>query len=402
MAKPTPSPEQIAVLQAEKAKAESTAALFAAQDAAKAAREAELNVLDSAFKDLFDWYNDAVIGKYDAEKRAINGIFVTAPIVESDLTDCANLIGRLLPTPPSTAPVRIAEFDGGNTSTDPLNELQHIADQALVEGYLVNGFTPQPSINATTVTASAVTASSTTLNVSDPTTSITFAIGQYFIVENGSDAAVLRVTSATPGMGGPPFTYTLGVEVIVPPSGTISSGSDVVVFNGFTNPERTNKAATLPYLQPVMDALIAMLEARLNDRKARIVEMNAALAANEDSTPAAVADIAAQTTENDDTVTFIDNYLVTTDISNAGLASLSGERGTRTTNLNTRVSQINSAYTGGDENYYDARYTQASNRADTSRGTLRQAIVANQSRATSAQYAAGATASASTYGSLLP
>jgi len=404
MAKPTPSPQQIEVLQAEKAKAEATAALFTAQDAAKAAREAELNVLDSAFKDLFDWYNDKVIVKYDTEKKAINGVFQATPIVEADLTACANLSGRLLPTPPATAPVRIAEFDGGNTSTSVVNELQHITDQAVIEDYLVNGFSPTPTFNpATAETDSALTPASTTLDVTDPTNVMSFAIGQFLVIKGLSEIAVIKITSVTPGVGvPPPYDFTLGFTYIVAPVGTIAIGAELDNFTGFTNPERTTKTASDADFQPLMDYLIAQLQLHLNNRKARIVEMNAALSTNEDPTPAAITNIANQTTANNNTTTFINNYLVTTDISDTGLSSLSTERGTRTTNLNGRVTQINAAYTGGQENFYDARYTQASNRADTSRGTLRQAIVANQSRATSAQYAAGATASAATYGSILP
>jgi hypothetical protein len=401
MAKPVASPSQVAAIQstvtdqtAQQSAMTETAGL---QDAviAKAA------LVDQAFKDLFDWYNGAIIAKYDAEKKAINGIFVTTPVVEADILNVAANppSGRLIPSPPTTNIVRIAEFDGGGTSSTLLNELQHITDQASIESGLSTGFSPQPTLNLTSQTASSLTGVSTTLDVTD-TASMTFTIGDYFVVKSITDSAVVKVTSVTPTGTPPPYTFTLGIQVIVPPTGTLVSASDLITFSGFTNGERTTKTASLAYLQNVMDGLIVQLTAHLNARKARIVEQVAALGANED--PDAVAAISAATTAANNASAFITSYLISTDISNTGLGSLSSERGSRTTQLNSRVTAINTAYTGQTENYYNQRYDTANNRGNTQRGTLRAKSNAQGVKDNMLALASSLTGSINALNSILP
>lgn len=376
MAKPVPSPAEQAAIQSQVADLNNQATSLTESANAQNGIIAKNQLIDDSFKHLFAWYNDSVIGKYDAERKAINGTFVTSPIVEADILAAAQNppAGRLIPTPPATALVRINEFDAaGYTGSTTLNELQHLLDEEPWITYLMSGVSGTlPTVTATTLTASALTSSSTTLDVTDAAGPASFSIGDVILVhDGGTNAAVAQVTSVTPGVGvPPPYTFTLGIMLKIPPVGTIVTGSKVLAgFTGFTNPERIAKVATDPNKQPLMDYCILQLQNALNARLPRITDQLTALNANED--PDGVANIT--TAKNNATAaqTFVTNYLVTTDISNTGLGSLLTERTSRTAYLNTRVSQILAAYTMQTENYYDQRYNTANNRGDTSRGTLR-------------------------------
>src|SRR4051812_21582141 len=113
---------EIAQLKKDKARAESASATYTAGVAAQLAKAAELAVTDGAFKKFFDYYNTSIIGKYDAERQAINGQYIAAPITESDLVDCSTLVSnRITPTLPTTDIVRVAEFDGSPLITTTTN-----------------------------------------------------------------------------------------------------------------------------------------------------------------------------------------------------------------------------------------------------------------------------------------
>lgn len=377
MAKPTPTDDQQTAISAEVTRKTTQQQAFTTTAAGQDDEIARLGEVDQAFEDLFDYYNDDIIGKYDDERRAINGEFVISPITNTDIEAVASNppTGRLIPTPPATDIVRIDEFDAaGYTGLDGDNEQQHISDQAETEDILENGVSgTTPTLTATSLTNSALTSASVTLDMIDATGPMSFSIGDVFIVhDGGTDAAVVEVTGVTDNAGGdPPYDFSLDIIIRVPPTGTLAAGSDTEApFDGFTDGERDTKTASDSDLQPLMDSLIATLEGLLNDRLDRIAEQLAALAANDD--PDGTSEISTATTEANDTDTFITNYLVTTDISDTGLASLASERGTRTTFLTTRLSEISDAYTMQTEDYYEQRYQVANNRGNTQRGTLRE------------------------------
>lgn len=404
MPSPTLTPAEIAQLQAEKAKQENFRDAMDAAVPAKQARAAELAVADGAFKKFFDYYNDDIIGQYDAERKALNGQYIAAPITEADIVGPATLNGsvRTTPTTPVTDIIRVAQFDDSPLIVDNANESQHISDQADVEDTLVNGypsgggFTP-----ATAVTASALTPSSTTLDVNDPTNPLTIAVNDVFVVIDVGDLAIVKVTSVTDNMGGdPPYDFTYGIELIVPPSGTISAGASLDEFTGFTNGERSTKTASDPDFQPLMDYLIDQLELQINNRINRLDEQLTALAANQD--PDGVTDITNATTDVNTSKTFLTNYLLTTDISDTGLGTLATERGVRSPEITARVAQIVAAYTGQTENYFDRRYQVANDRANTARGTLRLQKATEQSVNELNNYASGAQDAIDAIDALLP
>jgi len=330
--------------------------------------------VDDAFKALFSYYNDSIIKKYDAERKALNGSFIANPIVEADIIAVGSnpISGRLAPTPPAVDIVRIPEFDGtAYTSIDPINEQQLILDQEDVENVLQNGYGPG-SYPVTLKTKTALTPTSTTLELEDPSSPISGIVtGTVFLVIGGGDLAVVKVLTATPVVSPPPPPYRLNltIELIVPPSGTIAAGANLYSFTGFTNSERTTKVASNPDFQPLMDYLISLLESKINDRISKLNAQLSAVTSNDD--PDAVAELASAASNINASSTFLTNYLLTTDISNTGLASLASERGIRSGQVTARLAEILAAYTGQTEDYYEQRYQIANNRGNTQRGTLR-------------------------------
>lgn len=400
---PTLSPEQIAQLQKEKAMQENIRDGMAAAVPAAQARADELQVADSAFKVFFDYYNDDIIGKYDAERKALDGQYIADPITEADVIGPASLDGavRTSPSTPVTDIIRVDEFDGGPLVSTNINETQHIADQAYIENVLVNGYGAPHFNPATAKTASILNSGSTSLQVTDPTNPLTIVANDVFLVTSGTDTAVVKVTSVTTPAGmTPPYNATYAIQVLAGPNAPIASGEDLDDFTGFTNTERTNKVTTDPLLQDFMDYLIDELEVRIVLRQARLAEQLSAISTNQD--PDGTAALATATTNVNTSNSFLTNYLLTTVISDAGLASLSTERGTRGAQITARVAAITAAYTGQTQNYYDARYNFANNRGNTSRGTLRLYYNSTSSVTQLQNYSAGAQDAIDAIDSLLP
>jgi hypothetical protein len=399
---PVLTPDEIAQMTKESAKAVAAAETFTNQIAAQQARALELAKVDSAFKKFFDYYNGEIIVPYDTERRLINGDYIAAPIIEADILSCANLQGgRIQPALPATDVIRIPQFDGTPIVVDNSNELAFIATQADAEDVLVNGYGgTAPAM--TVLTDTSLSASSTTLKLKDLTTTFSIAPNTVLIVSNGGDFAVIKVltfaleVSPVP----PPYVADLTIEVLVAPSGTIPAGQSLDSFSGFTNGERATKTASDPDLQPLMDYLVLQLQTAINSRIANLTSQLIPIAANQD--PDGVAELTQATTDVNASKSFLTNYLISTNISDFGLGQLSSERSTRTTQANTRISQITAAYTGRTENYYDKRYSFANNRANTARGSLRLQKNSEAGAATSAGYASTLTDQASAMGSILP
>jgi hypothetical protein len=192
----------------------------------------------------------------------------------------------------------------------------------------------------------------------------------------------------------------LTITVLVSPSGTLPTGLTLDSFNGFTNAERAVKTASNPQLQPLMDYLVLQLQTKINSRISKLNPQLTAIVANQD--PDGTSELAQATIDVNASKTFLTNYLISTNISDVGLASLSSERSSRSTQANTRISQILNAYTGRTLNYYNQRYNFANNRANTARGSLRLQKNSEAGAVTSAGYASTLTDQASAMGSVLP
>lgn len=365
MAKPTPNPAQTELIEASKAQKQAEIDRLAATVPLLDASIAEKTQIDNAFKDQFNWYSDDVIGQYDAELKALNGVFVTNPITNADVEDVVfdPTNARLFPDPGDVDVKRIPEFDGGNTSTDSSAELLSINRQANIEDQLVNGFGgTQPTGTLTTVTSTnAIGPGDSQVIMDDSATpTVTFSAGNIFILDDGSNIASIEVTAATedpmtPGLWTLDFVFVF--------EGSVNSGANIDVdFDGFNNTERTNKSSS--DYQAILDSLVDSLETEINNRITALDAQITAQNANEDP------DGNFDQTDINTSKTFLQNYLLTTDISDTGLTSLSDERVIRTPQINTRVSEIQAAYTGQSEDYYESRYTRANDRAQIRRGTL--------------------------------
>lgn len=362
---PVLSPGEIAQINLEKTKIQGQIDALNNAIPAGNARVAELDVLDGSFKKFFDYFNDDIITHYDEELRALNGTYIDEPIVEQDILDAANGIGRICPSLPATDIVRIPEFDGGNTLVDPLNEIQQFTNQDEYLDLLQNGSgAGGATVTATTLTTSVVTESSTSVDISDAVGPIAFAIGNKLIL-GGAIVEITSVVDNTAVPLTPPFLFTIGFDFIL--KGSASSGSVVTTdFFGFSDGQRTAKSGSP---QEVMDNLVLKLQDSLNARLANLASQSAAITANEDD------DHENKTTLQNNisaSQSFINGYLPGTDISDIGIASLDNEKSIRLPQVTTRVSTVLAAYTGQTQNYYDQRYTFANDRANTQRGTLKQ------------------------------
>jgi hypothetical protein len=404
MAKPIPSPSQLAALESEIAGNDAQTSALLDSVPLQDPIIAQKQEVDDAFKSLFEYYNESIIEQYDAERKAINGTFVIAPIVEADILGVGSNppSGRLVPTPPAVDIVRVDEFDAaGYTGLASDYEQKHITDQANTENVLVNGYGPG-SYPVTLETSTPLTSASTTLSLEDASVAISGIIaGTIFLVTDGMDLAVVEVVSTSvPVHTPPPYKLDLVIELLVPPSGTILAGANLSSFTGFSNGERTTKTASNPDFQSLMDYLVQNLEDLIADRISRLNKQLAALALNDDAD--GVANIATAVSNVNISKVFLTNYLITTDISDTGLATLASERATRSGQLTTRLAQILAAYTGQTEDYYEQRYQTANNRGNTQRGTLRALENAKSVKVTLQAMADGLADANSALGSIIP
>jgi len=398
MAAPTLTTGEVTQLQTDQAIQQNAATAFTAQVPAQNARIAELQVSDGAFKKIFDYYNDQIIGQYDAEQRALNGLFISSPVIEQDVIDVSNLTGRLLATPPVTDIVRVPEFDGGGTNTDPLNETQQNIDTQTTANVLVNGYGSGTATTATAITT--LTPSSTTVSVTNISVE-TIQVNDIYILDDGLNIAVIQIDSIADGGGAnPPYLTDLGVTIIVPPPSLVSTGAGFSTFLGFSNGERSTKTTSNSLLQPLLDSLVVDLTGELNARIVSLDTQDATINANDDAD--GTTELATALSLNSIARIFIQNYLISTDISDTGLASLASERSSRGAEITARISEIVAAFTGQTINYYDKRYDLANDRGNTARGTLRQQVLAQDVVGVSQSYGQTATDAATSIGNLLP
>ena len=125
----------LALTAAEKQLARERAAELLAEDAAIARRLVELNADIAAFQPLEDLNTkiyadvDAEVGVYEAERRAIDGRYLAAPVTAAVMDQAARATGPLFPEEyPGLSPVRVVDLDGG-TGHDPANELDGLATE---------------------------------------------------------------------------------------------------------------------------------------------------------------------------------------------------------------------------------------------------------------------------------
>jgi len=322
-------------------------------------------------KKVYD-YQHAICQAYDLEIGALNGVVVTTPLVEQDIIDRSNFTGRLFDaTLVNKDVVRIPEMDGGNTVAVAASdsELNRTNGYAAILSRLTTGLTTSLALNG--LATSAVTPSSTHFTTSVVATTLA---GKEFVF-TGSGLSFIGLCSTVTNVGA---VYTVNFTFVSTFTGSIPSGAFNGTFHGFTNTERTNKISTGGFEQTIMNYYIAALQAQVNAQIGYLNSQALAIGLNTDPAlpPTALTNI-------NSTHTALSNYLVTTNISDTGIASLNSITAPRLSQINARVTAITSARTP----FYNKRYFWSVERAGAN-GTLiqlallNQAVTAAQSRST--------------------
>ncbi len=372
---------------------------------------------DSAEKKAFDLYDAEVINRYEDEREELDGTYVNTPVTKTELDEVGQLIAtqRLFPVAPITVPTRIAQFDGTPLITtanqiagvvpDPASPVKlntepyWISRQAFRETWLQTGFGgTSPTITPTTYVVGAVTPSTLqiTVRTTDSSENAVFAVGDTFVAKDGSNQVGVLVTNVVSQVNGDPLagscagesnppqttqatcegdggTWTpaptfyeavLDVLVLTPLSLSASATIDET-WAGFSNADRTAKVDSTDGYTSMLLAMIDDLEDMLDFRKLTLDAQRTALLANQDPGLAGSA-----LTNVDASRTVITAWKVSKNVANSDLATLASDRTSRSTQITARITAINAVFTAP-TNYFNLRYTSATNIADTSRGTAR-------------------------------
>lgn len=369
--------------QAELAKQKTQQEQFAADMAANIVAQ-DQNVIDianqeSAYTKYFNWYTDDVLAHYYSERRALNGLFQASPIVFADATNPGNKIdSRTTPTMPDTDVIRIAEFDGGGTSYDPDNEQRYIDDQEAIANALVNGAGTDTGSDLITVDLEPDNPGSIVISIPAPGLISINAGETYLLRDNFDELAVFTVDTVTPE---PPIAgdnaATITFTWVIRPINAIPAGTTFLnSTSSYTDVERDTKTA--PGSQDSLDMLINELVRRINGRITAMAAQTTAIGLNDNTDSnfaTALANIVTSTAA-------LNAYLVSTDISDAGLAVLAAETATRQGQVTTRLSQLPSTMAPLQE----AVYQIANAIGNSINGTIVSTAAATNSKATAEKY----------------
>lgn len=87
-----------------------------------------LQPLEDLNAKIYDFY-DGLIGAYETERRAVDGLFPENPVTAAHIDQAARVAGPLYPEPyTGLTPLRVADLDGG-TGSDPANELAAVTGE---------------------------------------------------------------------------------------------------------------------------------------------------------------------------------------------------------------------------------------------------------------------------------
>lgn len=374
----------------------------------------ELTIIDSAYKATFDFYNDDIIEKYDEERAAINGVDIINSVTEQDIIDVSSNppSGRLVPTPPATDIVRDpAAFDGADTQNLPNHENADNIEQEIREKYLREGVRwqvgTQPTVTAGLRTITAINSSTTQITFEAPVgQNPSFAVGDRFVIHNGAQQCAVEVTNIVsqvpgdpsagtcsgetpPGSGvdettclanggswtSSPTDFSATVDIIFLVEGDVAANAQVDKdWAGFANTDRVNKNDATDGYNALLGQMELDLENAINERLIRLNAQKTALENNAENDPTLLAENDTALTNVNDSISFLNDYLVNTYLgdadvgSDAGMDSLELERINKQ-NINVdRLNEIANALSINN----DLRYTFANDRGNTSRGSLRQ------------------------------
>lgn len=412
------TPAEKAQLENEKTQAQNRIDKYDSIAPARAQQVAEKQLTDDGFKKAFDFYNGIIVA-YEAEREELTGEYIDSPITETDILNPANLIeSRTTPENPVTDIIRVSEFDGtplittaneiagipnveGTTQLDI--EPYWIARQAEREDWLVNGFGgTSPTITPTTAVTEAITGQGQfqiTVTTTVDTENAVFAVGDTFVLQDGSNQVGVRVDAIVSQVNGDPLAgscsgetppgsgvdettclanggtwtpaatfYEAVLDVTVLTTGTVAAGGTIdETWSGFSNSDRTAKVDSTDGYTYMMTEITNEIETLIDARIVKLDAQETALNGNDDPDLAASALTDVQTSQ-----TALAAWKVSKDIDDTELGVLASERATRGAQITARIAAINAAFTGQPSgNFYDLRYTNANDRGNTSRGTLR-------------------------------
>lgn len=318
---------------------------------------------DELNKTYFDYYNGIILA-YEEERKNIDGQYITDPVTETDIQEAGELSGRLSPTGASALDaVRVDELDGGGLNPSPStpNEEYYVALEASNRVFLKTGFS---GAGLSVITSSAITASSTTFTINSAASGI--VIGNRLVVSGfgGGGSCIMDVTNVTVVLTTTTVTFTFVTDsgVTYSPAGTINSGATISrTLNAFTNSERNSKTAVNAFMQNILNKAILGWQNDLTGHSGMVAAQKVAVDGNQDDNLDQTVSPALQTFVDD-----VTNYLVTTDVSDSGLASIDAILSTRATASAARKTAITSAKAL----YYDRRYNFVNLRVNKAKGSL--------------------------------
>ncbi len=323
-------------------------------------------------KKMWDYYHSDIITAYESEKRYLMGDYISNPIVEQDLIDRSNNIGRLY-DPSQSVPdiIRIAEFDGGGLVHSSTNELATLSSYDDPLAKLTTGLTTSTSGISTTTLEAIPDCSVGQTYVVEVTSLANITPDIEVLIYDGTRSCIAMVDSTTSSgecslpaytnqlsceshLGIWTNTYTIGLTILTPHGG-IGSGAQVLgIWTGFTPAERSAKIATTPAssMQTIMDYYLSVLDNCLSGHISLLESQKSAYLTNLDPE----LDISYLSSLN----TAISSYSVyqsSLDISDGsgGVGYLTGLNSSRLSVVNNRISAVGSACS----NYYDSRFSWA-------------------------------------------
>jgi len=337
---------------------------------------------EDAVKKFFDFHNDDIIRQYELERRFLNGKDIADPIAEADLIAFVDADDSIrIWNGGDRTPLRIDEFDGTPLVTiDDVNEADQFTNQSTILGRLQSGISGQVLLAGTATNTTTVDINATTMQITSNSVE-TFGLNDKLLIENGTDAAVVTVTSAPVETGGlPPFLYDFNISIdLLQVGDSIGSGADTgqSTFTGFDNTERTNKTAVPDWRQGFLDELLDQLETSLTTRQTALNNEKTALQAN-------LSDTLGSTpiTELDTSLTAVEDFLGATppstiDISDTGITAFNNEDTLRSAQITSRLTDIDSELVTEDS--FNLRFDFTVTRVDLGNGTLKVLTVLEDS-----------------------
>jgi hypothetical protein len=425
MGLPTPSPAQTAALTALKDVALAGASATAGKVAAiQGALDKQQDVEDFQ-KETFDTINDNIIGKYENERRWIDGQDIASKIVETDVQKFANGDdSSRLWNGGDFSPTRIAQFDGGPlVALEQLNEIDLFTSQDTILQLLQSGYPGQTTISNGAEIFAEIDGNSNSVRIINNLEDID--INDVLFVSGGGNIGLLKVLSVTgyctgetpaeSGVDEPTCTANGGTwtengditfEYIITPAGTIPANSSIgqKTFGGFTDTERTNQIASDSDFQGIMNLFLGQLEDVFNNRIAALNNQISAIDSNEDDNIDLTAKTNCQTSIAAITALLGVTPPGTIDISDTGISDIDDEKDIRRPQALQRIADIAAAIAFGASgalSYYDQRFNTTEGRCRLNNGSI--VLLNDLTKAKSDVQAGGAeaTALASRYDNLL-